>query len=480
MTDVASFPPVDLGPDTSLFRRLLKVWADKRPMNLKRSVYYDGESALKDFGISLPPQMRGVRAALGWTAKGVHAVTDRSEFQGFVSPSGSEDPFGLAGIAADNRFDIEFPAANVSSAVHGCSFLTVTLGDTEAGEPEVQVLARPAEDSAAIWDPRRRELAGFLSVIAVDERAQPSEMVVYTPTAIHQLVKENGWVVVTRPNPIGRVTVAPLVHKFELRRPLGHSRITRASMYFVDAALRTLVRSEVSAEFYAADSYWLFGADVTKFVGDDKWNALMGRIKAMDVEDGEDKPQVTRFTGASPQPHTDLLRMWANLFADDQDLEVKFADTSNPASADAIFAAKESMITATKDANKLWGAGAVQAMKYAVMLRDGRTDVPAEMGSLSAQFTDPSIVSPSARADAFSKLTASIEGFGNSEVGMEYAGLTREQIVRFQAEQRRSQASSRVRDLVEAVRGLNGDAGASGGVSGGAPVVDGSGATGSA
>jgi len=143
--------------------------------------------------------------------------------------------------------------------------------------------------------------------------------------------------------------------------------------------------------------------------------------------------------------------MWANLFADDQDLEVKFADSSNPSSADAIFAAKETLITTTRDANAMWGYGATQAMHLAVRLRDGLDSTPDQLRSLSAQFTDPAIVSPSARADAFSKLASSIEGFGSSEVGMEYAGLTREQVVRFQGDRRRLTAGSRLDALAAAM-----------------------------
>lgn len=438
--------------DAALLGELVRVWEAKRPRNLVRSVYYDGKAALKDFGISLPPQMRGIEAALGWVGKGVHAVTDRSKFEGFVSPDGSDDPFDLSGILWDNRFMVEFPAASVSSAVHGCSFLTVSQGDVQSGEPEVLVLARSADSSAAIWDNRRRALRGFLSVLDADG-AQIKQMIMHTPEKVVTLTRgERSWRADVRRNPLGVVSVSPLVHKFELNRPLGHSRITRAAMGYADSALRTIVRAEVSSEFYSAPEYYLFGADVSSFIGNDKWTAIMGRIKAMDVEDGEDKPDLHRFTGASPQPHTDQLRMWANLFADDQDLEVKFADSSNPSSADAIFAAKETLITTTRDANAMWGYGAAQAMHLAVRLRDGLDTVPAELRSLSAQFTDPAIVSPSARADAFSKLAAGIEGFGASEVGMEYAGLTREQIVRFQADRRRATAGNRLDALAAAVK----------------------------
>ena len=444
--------------DARLLGELVQVWESHRNRNLIRSTYYDGKAALKDFGISLPPQMRSIEAALGWIAKGVHAVTDRSKFEGFVSTDGSDDPFDLSGILWDNRFLVEFPAAAVSSAVHGCSFLTVSQGDVQSGEPAVLVLPRAADTSAAIWDRRKRALRGFLSVIDTDDAGQISQMIMHTPEKVVTLTRGHAkWVADVRRNPLGVVSVSPLVHKYELGRPLGHSRITRAAMGYSDSALRTIVRSEVSSEFYSAPEYYLFGADVSSFVGNDKWTALMGRIKAMDVEGGDDKPDLHRFTGASPQPHTDQLRMWANLFADDQDLDVKFADSSNPSSADAIFAAKETLITTTRDANAMWGYGATQAMHLAVRLRDGLSAVPEEMRSLTAQFTDPAIVSPSARADAFSKLSTSIEGFGASEVGMEYAGLTREQIIRFQADRRRASVGQLVSGLGERLAAATAD-----------------------
>lgn len=443
-------PPVDLGSDSDLLGDLLEVFRKHRRANIRRSVYYDGEKPLKDFGISLPPQMQGVGAVLGWVKKGVHGVTDRSRFEGFVS-GGGDDPLGIKEIETANRFSVEFPAANISSAMHGCAFITVSDGDVASGEPEVLTIARAAEDSAAIWDKRKRALRGFLSVIELSDDGQPVEMIMYTPETVYTLTRELGrWNVDERDNRLGRVGVAPLPYSYELRRPLGHARITRAAMYYSDAALRTIVRSEVSAEFYSAPEYWLFGTDVSSFAGDDKWSAIMGRIKALEVDpDDENMPELHRFTGASPQPHTEQLRMWANLFADDQDLDVKFADSSNPSSADAIFAAKETLITTTRDANALWGHGAVQAMGMAVQLRDGLSAPPAELADVSAQFTDPAIVSPSARADAFSKLAVNIPGFGSSEVGMEFAGLSREQILRFQKEQRRS----RVGELVEQLRG---------------------------
>lgn len=466
--------PLD-GSDKDLFGRLFATWSQKRRRNLLRTVYYEGKNALKDFGISVPPQMQRAYTPLQWIAKGVHAVTGRSEFEGFVSPSGAADPFGMAGVLAENHFFEEFPQATKSSTLHACAFITVTEGDVQSGEPEVLYLARAADMSAAVWDRRRRTLAGFLSILETDETG-PTEMVMYTPEWVYSMVKGVGWSTSRIRNRLGEVAVARLAYEPELNRPFGHSRITRTAMGLTDAAVRTLLRAEVSAEFYSADKYWMFGADVTKFIGDDKWSALMGRMNAIDVDTvAGEKVDLQRFTGSSPQPHADQMRLIQSMFADDQDLDVKFADASNPSSADAIYAAKEDLIVKVRNANRTWGYGAVKAFQLGVRLRGG--ELTDELRAMSAQFTDPAIVSPSARADAFSKLATAIPGFGTSTVGMKYAGLPLEDITQFKAEELRAGSASRLTVLAEAARGLRDGNGISGeGVQAGESGSDGSGA----
>src|SRR5699024_11661499 len=86
-------PPAGLDHrDTDMLGRLLRVWEDKRPRNVLRSVYYDGKQAFKDFGISVPDQLRDIDQTLEWPAKGVSALVDRSNLEGFIAPGMTDDP----------------------------------------------------------------------------------------------------------------------------------------------------------------------------------------------------------------------------------------------------------------------------------------------------------------------------------------------------------------------------------------------------
>ena len=431
------------GSDGDLLQELLGVYRDRYQRNVTRSVYYEGENALKDFGVSIPPALSGFGGALSWVEQGISALVDRSNLEGFVAPGMVDDPFELEGILAENDFYNEFNQASRSSAIHACSFLVVAEGDTEAGEPSVLVMPRAADACAAVWDRRRRGLKGFLSVADVDDMGLPSEMSMMTPEKVVTLTKRPSgkWSVESRRHDQGEVTVAPLVYRPSLNKPLGSSRITRASMYYVDAALRTMIRAETNAELYASPQYWLFGADQGAFQGD-RWKAVMGRMFAISNNEEGETPSVQRFEAGSPQPYIEQLRMWATMFAGDQGMSVSSMGIiqDNPSSAEAIYAAKEDLIIDTRKANQSWGNGAAKALRFAARIRDGVREAPAEMREMSSQFTDPAVVSPSAAADAFQKRSQVIPGLAETEVGLEMAGLTREQITRFKSERRRVSA----------------------------------------
>src|SRR5690606_31232437 len=121
-----------------------------------------------------------VEAVSEWPAKAVTELAERSVFEGFVTPGGSQDPFDLRSVLEPNRFGIELPQAITSAYKHSCSFITTAKGDVGSGEPDVLVMAREAVWSAALWDERRRELKAFMAITDTDGEGQPTSLFVST------------------------------------------------------------------------------------------------------------------------------------------------------------------------------------------------------------------------------------------------------------------------------------------------------------
>lgn len=143
-----SVPGLEHDEDKAL-REMLQKLAKVTPKNQLLTAYYDGHRAFKDLGISIPPQLRNSKAALGWPSKAVKALSRKHVFEGF-SLNGEADPFEIDELLIRNRFALELPQTITSSYKHSCAFMTVTPGDTTAGEPAVLVQARSAEWTTAI------------------------------------------------------------------------------------------------------------------------------------------------------------------------------------------------------------------------------------------------------------------------------------------------------------------------------------------
>jgi hypothetical protein len=428
--------------EVSAVRDLWKVWREKQPRNLLRSVYYDGKAPIRDLGIAIPPSMRNFSAVLGWPEKAVRQLAARNIFDGFVAPGQDDNPFDLGSVLEANRFDLELPQAIVSTYKHSCSFISTTLGDTTAGDPEVVVMARSAEWSAAIWDRTRRRVSSALAITDATDTGDPTDLILYLPDWVVTAERRSGkWRVVDRqPNPLGVVLIEPLTYDPQLDRPFGRSRITRAVMDITDRAARTVLRTEISAEFYASPQRYVLGADEEAWADTNKWKAVMGRFLTLTKDEDGDTPQVGQFAQATMQPHFEMLRLLATQFAGETGVPVASLGviSDNPSSAEAIYAAKEDLIVEAQAANRVLGASLARVAQRAVMLRDGLTEPTVELRRLQTRWADPAFTSPVSAGDALVKLNAVFPWLGESEVALEMAGFTAPQITRLLSDKRRA------------------------------------------
>lgn len=432
---------------------LVNQWNDRRAGNLTRAHYYDSKNAVQNLGIAVPPYMMKLDSVLGWPAKAVDGLGNRIVFENFVLPGADLNSTPLPELLDANYWELLVPQGITSTLLHGTAFITTTMGDTEAGEPEVIIGFRDALTATGLFDPRRRELSCALSIIETSEDGRtPTNMIVYTPFSVLFLEQRpNGtWDVQKRSHSLGRVPVEPVVYRPRIGRPFGTSRITRPVMSITDAAMRTVVRSEVGAEFFSAPQRVLLGADERAFMDEDgkllsQWEAIIGRVWVVPPFEGEDgqlhQPSVQQMPQVSMQPHTDQLRSFAMQLAAETNLAVGSLGIiqDNPSSADAIYAAKEDLLLDAESAHRSIGVGLNRAARNAVEIAEDR-EVP-ELAALRSRWRDPSTPSRAASTDAVTKQIAAGVLPPDSEVTWELLGFDQTTIERLKADQRRARGS---------------------------------------
>lgn len=454
---VVDFPVIVPGlpeADRVVFAELLQVWRTKRRKNLLLGSYYDSHQALKDLGISLPPQLKNVTAALGWPRKAVDALARKHVFEGF-SLAGDGDPFEMNELLKRNEFDQELSLAITASYKQSVSLMTVTAGDVASGEPEVMIQARSAESSAMLWDRRRRELKAALAVIQTDDEGNATECVLMLRHATCRMRSKSvgHWGVDVFPNKTGRVLAEPFVYDPQLDRPFGHSRITREVRYLTDAAIRTLLRTEVSAEFFASPQRYLLGADEEAFKDTDKWSAITGRFLALSNNEEGEKPQIGQFSQISMDPHLSMYRQLAQNFCAATNLPQSavgmFGD--NPASAEAMQAAESHLSDEAEYQWRMFAPKLRRTVQSALMIRDKLTEPHPDSWKLNVNWTAARYVSPQAASDWAVKSVGADPLLAGTSVMRRRLGLSQGEIDEVAAESR----GARVSELVDQLRGGN-------------------------
>ena len=420
--------------EQATLEKLWQQWRRKQPKNMLLDVYYDSKRAFQDLGISIPPQMRNSRAALGWPRKTVQALARKHVFEGYAL-NGATDPFEIGGLLSQNRFGLSLTQAISSAYKHSCSFLTITKGGE--GEPDVLIQARDAEWSTAIWDKGRQEISSALAITDTDDLGNPTAATMFLRNDTIHLTSDRGaWSMERLGNLTGRVLVEPLIYDPQLNRPFGHSRITREVRYLTDAAVRTLVRTETSAEFFSSPQRWAMGVDEDAFKNTDRWTAIMGRLLALEVNEEGNAPTVGQFPQLSMDPHLSMYRQLAQNFCSETGLPQSsvglFAD--NPASAEAMQAAEVSLSDEAEYQWRVFEDSLRRVVQDVVMVRDNLTEPPVESWRLGVNWTPTRFVSPQASSDFIVKTVQAIPKVADTTVALRRTGFTTGEIEEMQAE----------------------------------------------
>ena len=396
---------------------LQQTLAQKNIRTTTRYLFYEMKNGVFDFGISTPPELKLWNSVVGWCAKGVDSLADRLNFYEF-----RDDVFGLNEILNMNNKDVLVDSAVLGALINACDFIYIS--EDETGYPRLQVI--DGGNATGIIEPTSYLLNEGYAVLERDVYGQPTKEAYFTYE--YTAYYEGGVLVETRPNKAPYPCLVPIIFRPDSRREFGHSRISRACMSYVGSALRTIKRSEISAEFYSFPQKWVTGIDPSAEQMDKLSAAMSAMMKFSTNVDGQDHVKLGQFIQQSMTPHTDQLKMFASLFAGEVGLTLDDLGfpTANPASYDAIKAAHENLRLTAKKAQKTFGIGLKNAGYLAACIRDGQKYNRSQLYMTEPIWTPPFPADVSMLGgigDALGKIETAMPGYMTEEKIFELTGI---------------------------------------------------------
>lgn len=407
---------------TEMLEDLFNLWASKLIRNSLRMRYYNGKNVLKDFGISIPPQLLNVETVIGWPQKAVDAMAVRCRFDGFTAQDYEVQAL-LNSISDRSRLRLKYRQATESTLIHSCCFAVVTVDDS--GRSRIDFY--DAEHASARWDDAAGRIA-YGMVIETFNDGLPSEITMYTDNAaVHIWNNGSFWDWFAQPYSMGRPTMAAFTYRPTFKKPFGQSRITRAVMSLTDSAVREALRTEISAEFFTSPQKYLLGADENAFANKTKWEAYIGNIFAVGRDENGDLPSFGQLAQGSMQPHSDYLRSLAARFSGETNVPLSTLGVihDQPASAEAIYAASEPLIIECEDFNDSARdtLKELACMAIAAELDTPLSELDTRFVEFMPDFKNPAMPSVVSQTDAMVKIASVVPGFAGTDVFFEQIGF---------------------------------------------------------
>lgn len=397
----------------------------RRKLNQKRQrvnlryKYYDMKNYTRDFGISTPPELRAFNSSLGWCAKAVDSLADRVVFNEFRN-----DILAMNEIYQMNNPDILFRSAELSAMIAGCAFIYIQPAEKKNEVPLMQVI--DGANATGIIDTVTGLLKEGYAVLERDQYGVVKTEAYFLPNETQVHYKDKSYMDIIR-HEVAYPLLVPVIYRPGAKRPFGHSRISRACMSLMSSAIRTMKRSEISAEFFSYPQKWVTGlADDTEIA--DKWRASMATLIAVTNGENGEKPTFGQFMQQSMTPHTDHLKMFASMFAGETGLTLDDLGfpTANPSSADAIKAAHDSLRLTARAAQRSFGSGFRNAGYLAACLRDehmyNRSAACKAIATWEPIF-EPDASMLSSIGDGVLKLNQAVDGYVDEETMGDLTGI---------------------------------------------------------
>ena len=459
MTMIRVAPPGAItSEELGMFREMTDRWARLMNRNRLRMAHYEGEVNVKDLGISVPPPMAAKlkRVSMMWSRQAVDRIADCSVIDGISFVDGP--PEGFSEMVERNELLDQYDEVLPSQLVHGCSFWTVTAG--EDGEPAAGISTHDAEHATAIYDFRRRRVLAGLSIVDVDRhdpmRATAANFFSPDGSIIEMRANSKGqWTSRRFRCGSGRCMMEAMRNSPRKGKPFGQSAITRSILSLEDEANREAVRMVMHSELYTAPTRWVMGAPDDIFENG-RWEAYLGSIFALPINDEGDKPSTGSYSVGDFQPHIAYIRQLANQFAAEASIPIHslLYTEANPASAEAIEASRNDLVEKVARVNRV---NARTLRNVGLLALSLMQEVPvAELGdnerSLRVDFANPRRATLGQMADAASKTVADVPEFAGTRHYWKLKGYRDDEVEEIMSDLSRGNALTALATISAAMR----------------------------
>lgn len=446
---------LDLGEQTVL-NKCIDTIRMHGTYNTRCADFYDASKRISNLGIALPKLINSVKVATSWASLIVDSLEERLNILGFSIP-GKTIP-KINEIWEENHLDREYSQAHLEALIHGVSFLAVSRGGK--GDPDPVVTVESPFNTTGIYDPVRRNLS-YACVTRPDEENNIVGATLYTRDEIIQIerVRENVYEIANRDtHNLGKVLVERMVNRPRRSKIWGASEITPSVQYYTLASMRTLCRSEIASELFAAPQRYILGVDENMFEQEGATNeaiyrAYLGQLMVF-PDDNQDpdykRPELGEFKPSAPTPFIDQIKAYAQLLAGEAALPPQYLGfhSENPASADQIRAVEARHVKKAERRQTWFGDAWVSTMKNAYALTGG--DV-ADLKGLCVNWADASTPTRAATTDAVVKQVQAGIVPPTSSVILEQLGYDKNSIDRIQLEHVFGALSNQNKDKNETV-----------------------------
>ena len=395
---------------------LKSLLARKRNRAQLRYNFYEMKTYVRDLDLVRNTRLMYIAPTLGWCGKAVDSLADRLQFAGWKN-----DNYNLDQIFMLNNADIFFDSAILSALITSCCFVYISKDET--GFPRLTVL--DGREATGIIDPVTNLLEEGYAVLKRNDDGSPAQEAYFLPGETYFF--ENGQLHHVASYSCDYPLLVPIIYRPDAVRPLGRSRISRAMMSLVEGAVRTVKRSEITAEFYSFPQKYLLGTDPDD-VPIDKQKATLSTFLEITANEDGSKPTIGQFTQQSVQPHIDQIRAFASLFAGETGLtmdDLGFV-SDNPSSAEAIKAGHESLRVLAEKAQRTFGSCFLNVGYIAACVRDNfayqrRQFYLTEMKWMPA--FKPDAAALSVIGDGAIKINQAIPGYFNKDNLTDLTGI---------------------------------------------------------